>query len=43
MRVFDLFKSDMVSHELNIESLLRIEPFASNKNQAKKLISDLGI
>jgi len=42
-RVFNLFKSDIVSNDLDIDSLLRIEPFASNKSQTKKLLNDLGI
>ena len=42
-RVLDLFKSDIVNNDLNIDSLLKIEPFASNKSQVKKLINDLGI
>lgn len=42
-RVLDLFKSDIVNNDLNIDSLIKIEPFASNKSQVKKLIKDLGI
>jgi len=42
-RIFNLFKHDILNNETTIESLLKIDPFASNQKQTKKLVNDLGI
>ena len=40
-RVLNIFKSDILNNTLDINSLLQIEPFASNKKQVKQLVNDL--
>jgi hypothetical protein len=40
-RVFNIFKSDILNNILDINSLLKIEPFASNKKQVRLLMDNL--
>ena len=40
-RVFNIFKSDILNNILDINSLLKIEPFASNKKQVRLLMNNL--
>lgn len=43
LRIFNIFKTDIMDDSIDINSLLQIEPFASNKDKVKKLINDSGI
>ena len=43
LRIFNIFKTDIMDDSIDINSLLQIEPFASNKDNVKKLIKNSGI
>jgi hypothetical protein len=42
-RVINIFKSDIEDNMYDINSILKIEPFASNKELTKRILNDLGL
>jgi len=43
IRVINIFKSDIEDNMYDINSILKIEPFASNKELTKRILNDLGL
>ena len=43
VRVIDIFKSNIQDNMYDIDSILKIEPFASNKELTKRKLNDLGL
>ena len=41
VRVVDIFKSSIQDNMYDIDSILKIEPFASNKERTKRILNDL--